>query len=92
MPGKPCASGSSTVCIPLKNCCRRPRELLAHICSRSPHAIRIGGEVVNAGYDIDLQTACLLERDAFALCFSSLDQREGMQAFLDKRQPQFKGE
>jgi len=48
--------------------------------------------VLNAGYDIDLQTACLLERDAFALCFSSLDQREGMQAFLDKREPQFKGE
>jgi len=67
-------------------------ELLAHICTRSPHAIRIGGEVVNAGYDIDLQTACLLERDAFALCFSSFDQREGMQAFLDKRPPQFKGE
>ena len=70
----------------------KTRELLAHICSRSPNAIRIGGEVVNAGYDIDLQTACLLERDAFALCFSSLDQREGMQAFLDKRQPQFRGE
>lgn len=70
----------------------KTRELLAHICSRSPNAIRIGGEVVNAGYDIDLRTACLLERDAFALCFSSLDQREGMQAFLDKRQPQFKGE
>jgi enoyl-CoA hydratase len=67
-------------------------ELLAHICTRSPNAIRIGGEVVNAGYDIDLQTACMLERDAFALCFSSFDQREGMQAFLEKRQPQFKGE
>lgn len=67
-------------------------QLLAHISSRSPHAIRIGGEVINAGYDIDLQTACMLERDAFALCFSSFDQREGMQAFLDKRQPQFNGE
>jgi enoyl-CoA hydratase len=67
-------------------------DLLAHICTRSPYAIRIGGEVVNAGYDIDLQTACMLERDAFALCFSSFDQREGMQTFLDKRQPQFKGD
>ena len=67
-------------------------ELLAHICTRSPNAIRIGGEIVHAGYDIDLQTACMLERDAFALCFSSFDQREGMQAFLDKRPPQFKGE
>ena len=70
----------------------RAEELLAHICTRSPSAIRIGGEVVNAGYDIDLATACLLERDAFALCFSRFDQREGMQAFLDTRQPQFSGE
>ena len=77
---------------PAEELLTKTRELLAHICSRSPHAIRIGGEVVNAGYDIDLQTACLLERDAFALCFSSFDQREGMQAFLDKRRPQFKGE
>ena len=65
--------------------------LMSHICTRSPNAIRIGCEVINAGYDIDLQTACMLERDAFAFCFSSFDQREGMQAFLDKRQPQFKG-
>jgi enoyl-CoA hydratase len=47
---------------------------------------------VNTGYDIDMQAACMLERDAFALCFSSFDQREGMQAFLDKRAAQFKGE
>jgi enoyl-CoA hydratase len=70
----------------------KTQELMAHICTRSPHAIRTGGEVVNSGYDIDLKTACMLERDAFALCFSSFDQREGMQAFLDKRQPQFKGD
>ena len=49
----------------------KAEELLAHICTRSPNAIRVGGEVVNAGYDIDLQTACMLERDAFALCFAN---------------------
>ena len=41
--------------------------------------------------DIDLQTACMLERDAFALCFAGFDPREGMQAFLEKRPPECKG-
>ena len=67
------------------------QALLEKICTHRPFAIRIGGEVINAGYDIDLQTACLLERDAFALIFASHDRREGMQAFLDKRNPDFKG-
>ncbi|MDD2601313.1 MAG: hypothetical protein PHO37_19180, partial [Kiritimatiellae bacterium] len=35
-------------------------------------------------------TACMMELDAFALCFASFDQREGMQAFLEKRPPHFK--
>ncbi len=66
-------------------------SLLRRICSRSPFALRVGGEVVDAGYDIDLKTACLLERDAFALCFASHDQAEGMASFLEKREPQFTG-
>lgn len=66
--------------------------MLQRICSRSPLALRVGAEVVEAGYDIDLKTACLLERDAFALCFASRDQQEGMGSFLEKREPQFSGD
>lgn len=67
-------------------------RLMERICSRSPLALRVGAEVVDAGYDIDLKTACLLERDAFALCFASQDQKEGMGSFLEKREPQFTGD
>jgi enoyl-CoA hydratase/carnithine racemase len=32
------------------------------------------------------------ERSLFALCFSTNDQREGMNAFLEKRPAQFRGQ
>jgi enoyl-CoA hydratase len=32
-----------------------------------------------------------MERDAFAVCFSTDDQKEGMDAFMEKRQPRFTG-
>jgi len=65
--------------------------LLSQICRQSPSALRLGKEVINAGADINLPAACLLERDAFAVCFATDDQKEGMGAFVEKRRPDFKG-
>lgn len=48
-------------------------------------------EVILAGMDASLDSALALERKANALLFASRDQREGMQAFLDKRHPEFQG-
>jgi enoyl-CoA hydratase/carnithine racemase len=41
--------------------------------------------------DAPLETALMLERKASQLLFASRDQKEGMQAFLDKRTPRFEG-
>jgi enoyl-CoA hydratase len=48
-------------------------------------------EVILAGMDAPLASAMALERKANAILFASQDQREGMQAFLQKRHPEFKG-
>ena len=48
-------------------------------------------EVVLAGVDASLETALMLERKANQLLFATLDQKEGMQAFIEKRKPVFKG-
>ncbi len=48
-------------------------------------------EVILAGMDAPLDTALALERKANALLFASRDQKEGMQAFIDKRPPHFEG-
>ncbi|MNN34312.1 putative enoyl-CoA hydratase echA8 [compost metagenome] len=48
-------------------------------------------EVIIAGLDASLETGLALERKANALLFASRDQKEGMQAFIDKRKPRFEG-
>jgi enoyl-CoA hydratase/carnithine racemase len=48
-------------------------------------------EVVLAGVDASLETALMLERKANQLLFATRDQKEGMQAFIEKRKPQFEG-
>ena len=66
-------------------------ELLRGICRQGTLAIRMAKEIVDAGQGLDLKTACLMERDAFALCFATLDQREGMGSFLERRPANFQG-
>ncbi len=48
-------------------------------------------EVILAGMDASLEAGLTLERKANALLFASSDQKEGMQAFIEKRRPQFTG-
>ncbi len=48
-------------------------------------------EAILAGQDASLEAGLMLERKAFQLLFASADKREGMQAFFDKRHPDFKG-
>ncbi|WP_298450646.1 enoyl-CoA hydratase [uncultured Marinobacter sp.] len=49
-------------------------------------------EVILAGMDASLEAGLALERKANALLFASDDQKEGMNAFIEKRHPTFKGE
>ncbi len=65
---------------------------LAHtIAAMPPLAAMQIKEVVLAGMDASLDTALMLERKANQLLFATADQKEGMQAFIAKRKPKFKG-
>lgn len=66
-------------------------KMAAQIASMPPLAIMQIKEVVLAGMDASLDTALMLERKANQLLFATQDQKEGMQAFIEKRKPQFKG-
>ncbi len=68
------------------------QKMAQHIASLPPIAIAQIKEVIIHGEDAPLQTALAMERKAVQILFASRDKQEGMQAFLEKRQPNFLGE
>ena len=59
------------------------------IAAKGPLAIALAKEVIHQGQDADVRIAHSLEQQAFGLIFASEDRREGMDAFLEKRDPTF---
>lgn len=66
-------------------------ELARTIADRAPVAVRLAKESVNKSFEMTLKDGMDFERRNFYLTFSSLDQKEGMKAFMEKRNPDYKG-
>ncbi len=72
-------------------CVEDALALAAKIAEKSPIALRLAKEAVNAAHEMSLTDALAHERRLFYLLFASDDQKEGMAAFLEKRTPDFTG-
>jgi enoyl-CoA hydratase/carnithine racemase len=62
----------------------------AKIAEKSLIAVMATKEAVNRAYETTLEEGLLFERRLFHSLFATEDQKEGMQAFLDKREAQFR--
>ena len=65
--------------------------MATRIAELSPLAIQQAKEAMLRGMDSPLETALVLEAKAGQILFSSMDQKEGANAFLEKRKPRFQG-
>ncbi len=70
---------------------KRAVTMAQQIAELAPLAVQQIKEVVLAGQDASLETALRLETKAILLLFSTLDQKEGMAAFIEKRKAKFQG-
>jgi enoyl-CoA hydratase/carnithine racemase len=66
-------------------------ELAARIAKNPPGVLRLAKESIYRSMTSDLETAFARESDVQMECFNSEDFLEGLTAFLEKRQPEFKG-
>lgn len=60
------------------------------IAAKSQIAVKVVKECVNRSYETTLREGILFERRIFHALFATEDQKEGMGAFLEKREPQFR--
>jgi len=67
------------------------KKMATIIAQKPPITLKHLKEVIDKGFDSNIETALVLEADKFGLCFSTQDKIEGVNAFLEKRQAHFQG-
>jgi len=83
--------GLANKVVPLADLMTEAKTLAHKLAAKPPIAIQQAKAAINAGIDMDLDNGCRYENEAFALTFATEDKKEGMTAFLEKREAQFTG-
>ena len=83
-------SGLVSRVVPAKKLMEEARAAAEKICEKSAVTAMAVKETVNRSFETSLAEGLLYERRLFYALFSTEDQSEGMSAFLEKREPQFR--
>ena len=83
-------SGLVSRVVPARALIDEAKAAARKIAEKSALTAMVVKEAVNRSYETTLREGLLFERRVFNALFASEDQKEGMAAFLEKRQPQFR--
>jgi enoyl-CoA hydratase len=83
-------SGLVSRVVPAKKLMEEAMSAAQKIAEKSALAAMAVKEAVNRSYELPLREGLLFERRLFHSLFATEDQKEGMSAFLEKREPQFR--
>ena len=68
---------------------QQAEDVASQILKKGPVAIKLAKLVVHKGFDIDMETALMIEKLSQAIAFGTEDKKEGTLAFLEKRPAEF---
>jgi enoyl-CoA hydratase len=78
--------------VPLADLMETARKTALRILRNGPLAVRAAMQAVDHGLDVSFEHGCRMEASLFGLLCATGDMREGLQAFLEKRKADFKGQ
>ena len=83
-------SGLASRVVPVKKLMEEALGAAQKIAEKSMVSTMVVKEAVNRAYEVPLREGLLFERRMFHALFATEDQEEGMSAFLEKREAQFR--
>ena len=78
----------NAVCAP-EELMDKAMEMAQSFAKNAPIAVKYSKACIDRGMQMDIDDGIALENELFAMCFATADQKEGMKAFLEKRDAAF---
>lgn len=86
-----CSIGLVSRVVPFADLKEEAMKLAKRAARKPPVSYRMAKNLIHSSMDIDVASGMVAEKEAFAMLFSTADQREGMKAFLESRKPVYVG-
>lgn len=77
--------------VPVETYLEEALQLAQAIATRAPLAVRAAKKMINQAFEQTLENGLAAEKQEFYNLFATEDQKEGMQAFIEKRKPEWRG-
>lgn len=75
--------------VPLESLMEEAKAMANKIIANAPIAVKLCKDAINRGTQVDMDKAIVIEAEDFGKCFLSEDQKEGMNAFMERREKNF---
>lgn len=84
--------GIANKIVPDGECLKEAKAWAKKLLSKSPSAITTIKKLVNIGINMDMKSALAFESESFGILSTHRDFKEGMSAFLEKRNAKYEGD
>jgi len=77
--------------VPLAQLEEETMKLAKRLLKKPFFSLLMAKSSINSAWDLSLNNGLLVETHGWSMCFGTEDQKEGMQAFIEKRKPRYQG-